>query len=581
MIVKMKKVYLLVQGKDSVSAVNTLGELGSVHVEHLKAPSGVQVNLLKEEIRLLEKAIHILPKPTGQHHSLSAQQWEEKAREITGLQERTNTLAEAMVKRQIQLNAYEPWGDFSLEDIKSLQGREVYIRLCHVPAKGLKNPPPGVILKEISKAKGFSRCLAVSRKDVELPFETVALPSVSLGELKSRQKKDEQELADIEKKISELSFLKPALEEVFKEKCVTLRFQEALSGMEQTDEIAYLKGFCPQDQCAKLERQAKENHWGVLIEDPGEDDHVPTLLRNPKGVDLSKPALDMIEVLPGYREVDVSPVFIVFFTLFFGMLIGDAAYGAIFALATFIAQRKFKGKVQSQKPFHLAYLLTGFTVIWGILTGTYFGQEWLPSTVDALVPWLNDNNNVQWLCFTIALAHLSIARLWRFKSKFPELTALSEIGWLFIVWGMYFLANMFVLNKPFPEFASWFFMIGIPLALFFMVHPKDFFKKVPQELIPFVLGIIGSGTDIISYIRLFAVGLATVAVADAANFMPQALPLGVGYFFLVLLHMINMVLALMAILVHAIRLNLLEFSGHLGLLWSGFKYEPLKKMKQA
>ena len=141
---------------------------------------------------------------------------------------------------------------------------------------------------------------------------------------------------------------------------------------------------------------------------------------------------------------------------------------------------------------------------------------------------------------------------------------------------------MFVLNHPFPSYALWFFTIGIPVAMIFMFPWNVILKKLPQELIPFALGVIGSGVDIISYIRLFAVGLATVAVADAANAMPAALPGGIGYGFMVLLHVLNIVLAGMAILVHAIRLNVLEFSGHLGLEWAGFKYTPLaKRLKSA
>jgi V/A-type H+-transporting ATPase subunit I len=264
------------------------------------------------------------------------------------------------------------------------------------------------------------------------------------------------------------------------------------------------------------------------------------------------------------------------------MLIGDAAYGFIFMGMVFFAQKKWGKKMEDQTAFHLGYLLTGFTCFWGALTGTYFGQEWLPSSVKALVPWLNNSSNIQWLCFTIALIHLNIARLWTIKRKIPDMCALSEVGWLLIVWGMYFLANLFVLDKPFPTYAGWFFIVGILFALVFMFPFKDFFKKAPQELIPFVLNVIGAGTDIISYIRLFAVGLATVAVADAANFMPEALGLFVGGFFLVLLHIINMILAMMAILVHAVRLNVLEFSGHLGLEWAGIKYNPFhKSLKQA
>ena len=72
--------------------------------------------------------------------------------------------------------------------------------------------------------------------------------------------------------------------------------------------------------------------------------------------------------------------------------------------------------------FYLMYLLTGFTCVWGVLTGTYFGQEWLPSSVKPLVPWLNVTENIQWLCFTVALVHLSIARIWSILRRFPHFT---------------------------------------------------------------------------------------------------------------------------------------------------------------
>lgn len=114
-----------------------------------------------------------------------------------------------------------------------------------------------------------------------------------------------------------------------------------------------------------------------------------------------------------------------------------------------------------------------------------------------------------------------------------------------------------------------------------MAPPWELPKKIGQEAIPFLLGIIGAGTDIVSYIRLFAVGVATVAVADAANSMWGVASLGVfSYVLFIFLHLLNMVLALMAILVHAVRLNVLEFSGHLGLEWAGVKYQPLQKTLQ-
>jgi len=106
--------------------------------------------------------------------------------------------------------------------------------------------------------------------------------------------------------------------------------------------------------------------------------------------------------------------------------------------------------------------------------------------------------------------------------------------------------------------------------LFSEVTPlKKYLQTVSGQLFPKTLDIIGVFSDIVSYIRLYAVGLATVAIADAANRMSIS--------WIIILHAINILLAALAILVHALRLNTLEFSRHLGLEWTGFTYDPFRK----
>jgi len=585
MIVPMKKIHMVVQKKDIIPALETLRDLGSVHVEHQDPLTGYQLEERREEVEILEKTIGILKAHTPKQPIVQKEilDWTEVVNLNLELAAEIEHYKESIAKRQVLISQWEPWGDFNPNDIAVLAARGVFIRLCTVPKDKKEDLPSGVILQTIYTAGGMERCVAISREDIALPFEGIDLPAMGLGDMLAVQEKEQARIGYAVKTIQEHTCYLDSLVQTLAERQDVLSFEEVERGMREEDDLAVLKGFCPAEACSSIQQKAKAESWAVLFEDPTDEDQVPTLLNNPKWVNLSKPAFDMIEIMPGYGERDVSAVFIVFFTLFFAMLIGDAAYGLIFASVIFFCQKKFKGKVVDQTPFHLGYLLTGFTVLWGVLTGTYFGQQWLPSPVGPIVPWLNESSNIQWLCFTVALAHLSLARVWAASVKFPDLTFLAEVGWLFIVWGMYFLANMFVLNAPFPFFAPGLFIIGISLALFFMMPFKELLKKAPMEMIPFILGVIGAGTDIVSYIRLFAVGLATVAVADAANYMPQALPkYGIGYGFMFLLHMLNMILAIMAILVHAIRLNVLEFSGHLGMEWSGFKYNPFyRKLKQA
>lgn len=582
MIVPMKKIHLIVQKKDVAAALENLAGLGLVHIEHCQIPEGKPVERARETVEILDQVLAILTPIKDKKTAERCGDWKEKATEILDLQALISQHKEFIDKRTKRIETWEAWGDFEPQDIRDLAKCGVFVQLYEVPAS-VKNVevPAGAVLREIGKAKGFTRYVCIKLDDENLPYDRVYPPPVSLSNLKLLQAEEETELEQLNKLLWEETTYFEQLKKIRDAAQYELDIKSAEAGMYDYDRLCFLKGFIPEDHLLDLQTYAKKQEWGVLVEDPEDGDDVPTKLKNKEWVNLSKPAFDLIEILPGYSEVDISPVFLVFFTLFFAMLIGDAAYGMIFGLLTAFIQVKFGKKIPDKTPFFLMYLLTGFCIVFGVLTGTYFGQAWLPDSIQPVVPWLNETKNIQLVCFVVAVIHLTIARLWAFKQRTPSILALAQIGWLLVVWGMFFVANYFVLGYTMPGFAVPMIGIGAALALFFMAPPWELPKKIGQEAIPFLLGIIGAGTDIVSYIRLFAVGVATVAVADAANSMWGVASLGIfSYGLFIFLHLLNMVLALMAILVHAVRLNVLEFSGHLGLEWAGVKYQPLQKTLQ-
>jgi len=140
-----------------------------------------------------------------------------------------------------------------------------------------------------------------------------------------------------------------------------------------------------------------------------------------------------------------------------------------------------------------------------------------------------------------------------------------------------------VLNREIPAITLTLFIIGSGLVILFSHPKKNIFKGALLSLADLPLKVISSFSDVVSYLRLFAVGYATVAVAMAFNNM--ALASGINSIFsgimaaliLFLGHVLNILLALMAVIVHGIRLNMLEFSGHLDMEWSGIKYEPFRE----
>ena len=164
----------------------------------------------------------------------------------------------------------------------------------------------------------------------------------------------------------------------------------------------------------------------------------------------------------------------------------------------------------------------------------------------------------------------------------PSLRAFSEVGWVCVLWTAYFLARSLILGEVFPEEAKGLFITGTALIILFTNPTKNIFKTVGSGIGDFLLRIINSFTDLVSYIRLFAVGAATVAVADAFNQMASGIGGGnllAGFltaFVLLFGHTLNILLGAMAVLVHGVRLNVLEFSSHLNMEWSGTEYSPFR-----
>ena len=183
------------------------------------------------------------------------------------------------------------------------------------------------------------------------------------------------------------------------------------------------------DSLAALKETAARSNWALLCEDPSEDDPVPTKLKNNKLVSLIYPLTDFLDVTPGYREFDISAWFLLFFCVFFSMIFADAGYGALIAVVGLILAGKAKKGQKSLSA--LVVLLGACTMVWGVLTCSYFGvnASLLPPQLVSLSSSLFSqpklvlqgmsaeaakslaDKNQQIFCFTLALIQLSIAHI--------------------------------------------------------------------------------------------------------------------------------------------------------------------------
>jgi len=250
----------------------------------------------------------------------------------------------------------------------------------------------------------------------------------------------------------------------------------------------------------------------------------------------------------------------------------------------------------------LLLLLAGFTIFWGILTLSWFGIEpkLLPAFLKSIdLFWISNDNpvsgeNVKTLCFYLGTVQLVIAHLKNIRRDFGSLKFLAQIGQLAMVIGMLSMALNLVIsaeNFPLPAYAPYMIAIGFGLNFLFASWESGygFFRGILKSVISsfanivsVFLGVVNIFADIVSYIRLWAVGLAGLAISQTVNNMVGPL-LGKATFFvigalvLILGHGVNIILSVLSVIVHGVRLNMLEFSGHLGMEWSGFSYEPFKE----
>jgi V/A-type H+-transporting ATPase subunit I len=585
MIVPMKKIALLVENKDAEFSLRKVRQLGVLHVQHQQLPQGKDTGLLQEDVLLCANALDVI----NDAQTISKQtsippgalpDWKTTARHIIDSQRRLAQLKEYSVTLEQRISQWEAWGDFDPEKLGELEKENIYIKFYQIPLNELKNLPSQLIVKQIFIKAAVANCLVISRSRLEFKFKEMPLPKMGLEKMKARLREDTQRISLIQHHLQEHYSFRPALLAVKKVLEKEIEFSEVLQGMGQMQEINYLTGFVPDDKAQALTRLAQKERWGIWITEPAENDNVPTLIRNPGWVSIISPVFKLLEVIPGYRELDISPLFLCFLSLFFGMIIGDAGYGIVYILLTFWFHKRLGKKIKDQRVFFLFYTFSACTVFWGLLTGTFFGQEWfVKAGFKPITPILNDTKFLQAFCFFLGAFHLSLAHAWQAIRKWPSLSALVDAGWILILWAAFFLAKNLILNDPVPVFEKWLIVLGLSLVVLFTSPQRNIFKMIGAGLGTIALSLVNNFTDVVSYIRLFAVGLAGVAIADTVNTLAAGFsgnPLAAGIIVFIG-HTINIILGPMSVLVHGIRLNVLEFSSHANLSWSGVAYKPLQE----
>jgi V/A-type H+-transporting ATPase subunit I len=609
MIVAMKKATVIARRASKAQALQRLRRLGVLHLSDVPAQV-LPAQEWREKTGLLEKALAVIAPPkrgasATAKEALLAGGLEAAlatARAIMETQEGLRRLDEEQGVLVREEDRLREWQGVALNELQAIGAAGLEVRFFEIPPAQLGLLPPGGDAFVVKRGKALLWVAVVLKAGTAFACEFKALEPPRLGaaelsELRAASRSARERLRlDMERLAASSGELERAVVAANRE----VELAEATAAMGETDALSYLGGFLPVDQARTLSDCCRENGWALLLQDPASDDDVPTVVRNRSWIDVIRPVFQLLGTIPGYREFDISFFFLLFFTFFFAAIIGDAGYGLIFFGAAVFLSRRSRRRGEAPPPFlSLLLLLSLATVVWGAVTGTWFGSQKL-----AALPWLSwmivpalsafnprSGETFKIIFFTVGAAHISIAHFWSFlrqaRAK-PFIRSLAQLGWLVMVLGLYFLVLSLVISSerfPVPPLAKWMIAGGFLAVVLFSQQEGRFFRGALMgvaNLLTTFLSSISAFSDIISYIRLFAVGLAGIEISKSFNAIAAGFGSGVpgivvGFLILLLGHSLNMAMGALSVVVHGVRLNMLEFSGHLGMEWSGKPYKPFKE----
>lgn len=340
------------------------------------------------------------------------------------------------------------------------------------------------------------------------------------------------------------------------------------------DEIGVfaLQGWLPEKRVDYYLQFADEQGLALLIEDPAAGDNPPTLLENPPPLAGGEDLVNFYQT-PGYRAWDPSLIVFFSFSLFFAMILSDAGYAAVFLALLVWKWRRLGGTGKGRRFRMLAASTIGLSLVWGVLCGSYFGYD--PGSGNVLSSFklfdLNDFDGMMQLTIAIGVLHIALANSVKAWQRRRSSQALAPIGWIGLVSGGFCLwLAQTQQSQSYLIIGKGLLISGAVLLILFSSERRvrrwsDWFWRLLDGC-KSLIGITQLFGDVLSYMRLFALGLASASLALTFNHLAEHvlrdMP-GPGLLFSILIlllgHSLNLLLCILSGLVHGLRLNFIEF----------------------
>ena len=604
MITKMKKLSFLIHSKEYEGFLEHLRSLGIVHVIR-KQQGTVQNEELQEDLNLLARCKNAIrelessaknePMGSDPNGTTKGFAFDTPAKVL----ERFDILEADKVVQEQTLQALSrdraqllPWGDFEPSKVERLAAAGYNIGFYTCPLRAFKDEwtdKYGVV--EIERDKQKVNFVTVTHSDVvpDIDAEQVHLPHMSLSAVESDIAKTKAAIDAIPAKLAQLSQVGiPVLEKAVKELENNIDFGRVrLTGEKlAADSLILLEGWIPAADVDEVSKALDMKGVFFDVEDPQPDDDIPIQLSNNKFAKLFEP-LTKLYMLPTYQELDLTLFFAPFFMLFFGLCLGDTGYGLLMIVALPIFTKLFQ-LINPNFSKWLVVLFGASTMLCGLLSGTFFGFN----MYDLDIPFVQKMKEILYTdnstMFTVSLCIGVVQILFGMAIKAVNLSiqcgvkyALGTIGWLvlLITVGVSVLAG-FEFSNP--------VVMGILIAAAVLIFLFNSPGKNPLLNIGLGLwdtynmatGLLG---DVLSYVRLFALGLSGGILANVFNSMAVGMAPDnkvAGFIVMVLIfvigHALNIFMNILGAIVHPMRLTFVEFFKNSGYTGGGTEYKPFK-----
>ncbi len=580
MITPMKKVMLAGRRRDCEAVLHLLRETGVVHVEPVR-PESVQVSCeLLQQIERAAKALEALkefvPADGTDAPQITAA---DAVEQVDAHLSRLARLHDEKKSLEQEIERLSPWGRLGTDELAALAGGGMEISLFSCPL-GRETSIEAELSQIVARKGGVSYGVAVSRQPIlwDDDVTPVDVPERDAEELRQAVLNIAREESGIREALGTLSLKREAIRAHLKELEDSRRFYEVESGLMKDGPVYVLQGWAPEPAIPALQEalKASDHQTCLQIFDPREEEHPPTLLKNAWWCKSIESLYALLGLTPGYREVDISPFFMPFLTIFTAMIFTDAGYGLVGLVGLVAFYKPLTAKGVRRDVLHLFMILFSAAFVYGLLTNSFFGTTYF--RLDSFDEESTRGQNLLMrVCFLLGAVQISIAHLWKVRRLGMVPASLAQIGWVCFTWAIWALVNVLVLGTPVPPWMIPLLAIALGLIIIFTAPSRNIFLGLGKGFGAVLHSAVSFFADVISYVRLMAVALATGILAMTFNGMARHIPVEMDLIFLPFVHTLNIALCLVAIFAHGVRLNLLEFSNHLGMEWSGSEYEPFAR----